>query len=189
VIAATNRDLRVALEKGTLRRDLYYRLNVLTLELPPLRERREDIPLLARRFLETSSTAMRKRGLTLDSDVIAAFQAYNWPGNVRELQNVIARLVALASSSHITLADLPASIGSSAPRPTSPQALPSPRASRRSGQVSELDMAQERAELLALIKSARTMSEAAAQLGITRSTLYRRLERCGLQPRRIFAAI
>jgi sigma-54 dependent transcriptional regulator, acetoin dehydrogenase operon transcriptional activator AcoR len=190
VIAATNRDLRVALEVGALRRDLYYRLNVLTLELPALRERREDIPLLARRFLETSSIAMRKRGLTLDAEVIAALQAYDWPGNVRELQNVIARLVALASSSHITLADLPATIGASASSRRSLPAPATPRHSRRPAHaVSELDVAEERAELLALIKSARTMSEAAARLGITRSTLYRRLERCGLQPRRIFAAI
>jgi sigma-54 dependent transcriptional regulator, acetoin dehydrogenase operon transcriptional activator AcoR len=190
VIAATNRDLRAALEHGALRRDLYYRLNVLTLDLPPLRERREDIPLLARRFLETSSTAMRKRGLTLDTEVIAALQAYDWPGNVRELQNVVARLVALASTSHITLADLPSSIGASVPSRASRPAPDAPGHSRRSGRsMSELNMAEERAELLALIKSARTMSEAAAQLGITRSTLYRRLERCGLQPRRIFAAI
>jgi transcriptional regulator of acetoin/glycerol metabolism len=193
VIAATNRDLRVALEDGALRRDLYYRLNVLTLELPALRERREDIPLLARRFLETSSIAMRKRGLTLDAEVIAALQAYDWPGNVRELQNVIARLVALASSSRITLADLPATIGPSATSASSRSSLPAPDATRHSRRpvrsVSELDVAEERAELLALIKSARTMNEAAARLGITRSTLYRRLERCGLQPRRIFAAI
>jgi transcriptional regulator with PAS, ATPase and Fis domain len=190
VIAATNRDLRAALADGSLRRDLYYRLNVLTLELPPLRERREDIPLLARRFLETSSTAMRKRRLTFDAEVITALQGYVWPGNVRELQNVVARLVALASSSRITLADLPASIGASPPSRAPLPAPDSPRQSHRSRRsVSELDVAEERAELLALIKSARTMCEAAARLGITRSTLYRRLEHLGLQPRRILAAL
>jgi transcriptional regulator with PAS, ATPase and Fis domain len=168
VIAATNRDLQAALADGSLRRDLYYRLNVLTLELPPLRERREDIPLLARHFLETSSTAMRKGGLTFDAEVINALQGYDWPGNVRELQNVVARLVALASSSRITLADLPASIGASPPSRAPLPAPDSPRQSRRSRRsVSELDVAEERAELLALIKSARTMGEIAAQLGIT----------------------
>jgi sigma-54 dependent transcriptional regulator, acetoin dehydrogenase operon transcriptional activator AcoR len=190
VIAATNRDLRAALADGSLRRDLCYRLNVLTLELPPLRERREDIPLLARRFLETSSTAMRKRGLTFDAEVITALQGYVWPGNVRELQNVVARLVALASSSHITLADLPASIGVDPPSQAPLPAPDSPRPSHRSRRsVSELEVAEERSELLALIKSARTMGEAATRLGITRSTLYRRLERLGLQPRRILAAL
>jgi sigma-54 dependent transcriptional regulator, acetoin dehydrogenase operon transcriptional activator AcoR len=190
VIAATNRDLRAALADGSLRRDLYYRLNVLALELPPLRERQEDIPVLARRFLETSSTAMRKRGLTFDAEVVTALQGYVWPGNVRELQNVVARLVALASSSHITLADLPATIGANPPSRAPLPAPDSPRQPHRSRRsVSELDVAEERAELLALIKSAHTMGEAAARLGITRSTLYRRLERLGVQPRRILAAL
>jgi len=133
---------------------------------------------------------MRKRGLTFDAEVITALREYDWPGNVRELQNVVARLVALASSSRITLADLPASFGASPPSGAPLPAPDSPRQSHRSRRsVSELDEAEERAELLALIKSARTMGEAAAQLGITRSTLYRRLERLGLQPRRFLAAL
>jgi transcriptional regulator of acetoin/glycerol metabolism len=187
VIAATNRDVQAALAEGTMRRDLYYRLNVLTLELPPLRERREDIPVLARRFVESSSAAMRKRGLELEGDVIAALQAYDWPGNVRELQNVAARLVALATSARITLADLPAPIRSSAGRPATTPTAPTaarPQASSAPGDT----VADERARLLALIESVPTMREAAARLGVTRSTLYRRLERCGLQPKRIFGA-
>jgi DNA-binding NtrC family response regulator len=133
---------------------------------------------------------MRKRGFTFDPEVITALQGYDWPGNVRELQNVVARLVALASSSRITLADLPASIGASPPSRAPLRAPDSPRQSPRSGRsTSEVNVAGERAELLALIKSAPTMGEAAAQLGITRSTLYRRLERLGLQPRRILAAL
>ena len=126
-MCATNRDLLQEEAQGRFRRDLYYRIAGWTCRLPPLRERREDIPLLARRFLETSSTAMRKRGLTLDTEVIAALQAYDWPGNVRELQNVVARLVALASTSHITLADLPSSIGASVPsRASRPAQRPRP---------------------------------------------------------------
>jgi sigma-54 dependent transcriptional regulator, acetoin dehydrogenase operon transcriptional activator AcoR len=187
VIAATNRDLQAALAKGTVRQDLYYRLNVLTLELPPLRERREDIPLLARRFLETSAAAMHKRGLELGDDVIAALRAYDWPGNVRELQNVIARLVALGSTSRITLADLPASM-------REPDGAHSATAngldtsSRIPNTALSASTGEERAQLLALIRSSPTMGAAAASLGITRSTLYRRLERCGLQPKRVFGS-
>ncbi len=186
VIAATNRDVQAALVEGTMRRDLYYRLNVLTLELPPLRERREDIPVLARRFVESSSAAMRKRGLELDGDVIAALQAYAWPGNVRELQNVIARLVALATSTRIALAELPVPIRESAGEPTTTPTPTATAARRPAGSAPGDTLADERARLLALIESVPTMREAAARLGVTRSTLYRRLERCGLQPKRVF---
>jgi transcriptional regulator with PAS, ATPase and Fis domain len=187
VIAATNRDLHEAISTGRVRRDLYYRLNVLTLELPPLRERREDIPLLARRFLESSCAIMRKRGLQLDDTVMTALQEYDWPGNVRELQNVIARMVALASASRITLADLPPAIlRAPAGRPTAaPTAI---RSRPVAAAESDPALAEERTQLLALIGSVSTMREAAARLGVTRSTLYRRLERCGLQPRRTFGA-
>jgi transcriptional regulator of acetoin/glycerol metabolism len=186
VIAATNRDLDSALADGAMRRDLYYRLNVITLELPPLRERPEDIGLLARRFLEASAATMHKRGLELSEEVLDALRAYNWPGNVRELQNVIARLVALASSSPIVLTDLPAPIRdayhgrSAGSRSTrgGPPARTSP----------DPALVRERAQLLAQIRSYPTMSAAAASLGITRSTLYRRLERLGLQPKRVFGS-
>jgi transcriptional regulator of acetoin/glycerol metabolism len=187
VIAATNRDLRSALADGTMRRDLYYRLNVLTLELPPLRERREDIPVLARRFLETSAAAMHKGGVELDDEVVAVLRAYDWPGNIRELQNVIARLVALASSPRITLADVPVSIRDAAARAVPTMVADAPTAKPRAD-VAGLDgtVAEERNRLLAAVRAFPTMSAAAASLGVTRSTLYRRLERCGLQPKRIF---
>ncbi len=188
VIAATNRDLGTALSDGSMRRDLYYRLNVLTLELPPLRERREDIPLLARRFLEVSAAAMHKRGLELDNEVIAALRSYDWPGNVRELQNVVARLVALSSSSRITLADLPAPMREAVdPRPMAASNT-GDTVPRSAGGARDPALAEDRARLLALIRSFPTMAAAAASLGITRSTLYRRLERFGLQPKRVFGA-
>jgi transcriptional regulator of acetoin/glycerol metabolism len=186
VIAATNRDLRTALAQGSMRRDLYYRLNVLTLELPPLRERREDIPLLARRFLDVAGATIGRRGLELDAEVMTVLQSYDWPGNVRELQNLMARLVALTSSARITVGDLPAEIrGKAPPSPPIPstEARWTPQAHRRSAD----SLAHERAELLALIESTSTMNEAAARLGVTRSTLYRRLERCGLRPKRLFS--
>jgi sigma-54 dependent transcriptional regulator, acetoin dehydrogenase operon transcriptional activator AcoR len=184
VIAATNRDLPTALADGRMRQDLYYRLNVLTLELPPLRERREDIALLARRFLEASAAAMHKRGLQLGDDAIAALRAYDWPGNVRELQNVIARVVALSRSTRITLVDLPASMREYVVAP--PSAGATGTRARASSDELTGPLREERDRLLALIHSSPTMNAAAASLGVTRSTLYRRLERCGLQPKRVF---
>lgn len=188
VIAATNRDLPTALAEGRMRRDLYYRLNVLTLELPPLRERREDIALLARRFLDAAAAAMHKRGLELDDDAMAALRAYDWPGNVRELQNVIARLVALSRSTRITLADLPAATRGQVAATPAASATGQGTLSRAPGEEPNGTVREERARLLALIHSSPTMSAAAASLGVTRSTLYRRLERCGLQPKRVFGS-
>jgi sigma-54 dependent transcriptional regulator, acetoin dehydrogenase operon transcriptional activator AcoR len=195
IIAATNRDLGRALEEGGLRTDLFYRLAVLTIELPPLRHRREDIPALAQHFLERSATALGRRGLTIDPMAMAALSAYHWPGNVRELQNVIARAAALATSSHLLLADLPAVIRSSGlnDRPASAAraenlgpAAPPDSEGGRSAQATALD--PDRARLLDIIASTSTMAEAAEVLGIDRSTLYRRLQRYGLQPKRVFGA-
>lgn len=101
IVAATHRDLRQAIQAGTFREDLYYRLNVVPLRLPPLRERREDIPLLARHFL----AQCREAGggyRTLDEDAMTRLQAWRWPGNVRELENLIRRIVALYSQETIT---------------------------------------------------------------------------------------
>lgn len=93
VVAATNRDLRACVRAGRFREDLYYRLSVFPIELPPLRERREDIPLLAAHFLRESATRIGVRGLRLGRSQLAQLQAHDWPGNVRELQNVIERAV------------------------------------------------------------------------------------------------
>jgi transcriptional regulator with GAF, ATPase, and Fis domain len=95
VVAATNRNLLAACESGAFRADLYDRLNVLPLAIPPLRARREDVPLLARHFLALASASNDRRDMVLDEGAIAALGAYAWPGNVRELKNVIERLVIL----------------------------------------------------------------------------------------------
>jgi len=96
VVAATNRDLVAACESGAFRPDLYDRLNVLPLSIPPLRARREDVPLLARHFLELAASANDRRDMRLEDDAIAVLAGYSWPGNVREVKNVIERLVILA---------------------------------------------------------------------------------------------
>ncbi len=99
VIAATTLDLRQMMESGRFRKDLYYRLNVIALQLPPLRERKDDVPLLARHFLEKYASENHKAGLELTPDALEVLNRYEWPGNVRELENVIERAVVLASGS------------------------------------------------------------------------------------------
>jgi two-component system, NtrC family, response regulator AtoC len=110
VIAATNRNLEAALEKGLFREDLYHRLNVVTLSLPPLRERRDDIPVLSAYFMQKYSMATRRNLSEIAGDVMEKLLAYNWPGNVRELANVIERAVVLGSGSTLGLEDLPGRI-------------------------------------------------------------------------------
>jgi two-component system response regulator HydG len=116
LIAATNRDLRAAVDAGEFREDLYYRLNVIALTSPPLRARRDDIPLLAEHFVETYCAKNKKEPLAVDRDAIEQLVAYDWPGNVRELQNVIERAVVLNTSGAIRLADLPTPVARAEPQ-------------------------------------------------------------------------
>ena len=103
IIAATNVDLRQAVREGSFREDLYYRLNVITIDLPPLRSRREDIPLLATHFLERFSEENQLELRQLAPEAMRAMVDYEWPGNVRELEHVIERGVVLSSATVITL--------------------------------------------------------------------------------------
>lgn len=110
IIAATNRDLERQLKEGQFREDLFYRLNVIHLHVPPLRERREDIPELARHFVNRACTRLKVPIKQIHRDVMSVLENYRWPGNVRELENIIERAVALEPSSVITLSALPASL-------------------------------------------------------------------------------
>jgi two-component system NtrC family response regulator len=107
VVAATNKDLMQEVEAGRFRLDLYYRLNVITLHLPPLRERREDIPLLVAHFLRKYAEQNAKEVTGMQQQALERLQGYDWPGNVRELENVIERAVVLAKASTISIAELP----------------------------------------------------------------------------------
>ncbi len=109
IIAATNKDLEEEIKKGRFREDLYFRLNVIPIEVPPLRERKDDIPLLVEEFLQEFS----KGRITMDEDAINALLHYDWPGNIRELRNLIERLVILSKGGRITLDDLPDNLSSS----------------------------------------------------------------------------
>jgi DNA-binding NtrC family response regulator len=107
IIAATNKDLKHEVQEGAFREDLFYRLNVVTIKLPRLAERREDIPLLISHFMEKYSTALRKNIASITPEAIEILSGYGYPGNVRELENIIERAVALADGEVVEVEDLP----------------------------------------------------------------------------------
>lgn len=107
VIAATNKDLETAIQEGAFREDLFYRLNVITINMPPLRERREDIPLLADHFIKKYNTALNKKVKGIEPSALEVLENYDYKGNVRELENIIERAIALTDNNKITVDDLP----------------------------------------------------------------------------------
>lgn len=111
VVTATNKSLREAVRAGTFREDLYYRLNVVTLRLPPLRERKEDIPLLVRHFVQKHHEESKGPAFEVSEEALSVLQRYDWPGNVRELENCVVRAMVLAKSQVIQVDDLPSEIG------------------------------------------------------------------------------
>jgi two-component system response regulator HydG len=171
ILAATNRDLETAVAQGSFRRDLYFRLNVLSLRIPPLRERRQDIPLLASNFLERLSHASG-RTHELSDDAMKALLAYDWPGNVRELENCLERCCALTSGALIHTVDLPSCI-TGAPARTLSQA---PEA--RIIPMADLEK-QTILSTIAQLSGDKLM--AAKLLGIGKTTLYRKLKEYGAQ--------
>ena len=173
-IAATNRDLAREAERGTFRRDLYYRLNVVTLRLPPLRDRKEDIPELVAHFL--AQRGLRHR---LSSELMAELQSYDWPGNVRELENCIERMTAFNSGPLLHTADLPSALAG--PRLVCDSPLPAAagRAQPQPG-VRRLDEMEREAIVQALSYTNGDRSRAAELLGIGRTTLYRRMKAYGV---------
>jgi transcriptional regulator with PAS, ATPase and Fis domain len=110
ILAATNRDLESAVSAGAFRKDLYYRLNVVSLEMPPLRDRREDIPMLARYFAAKHGKRVTRKLAGLSPEALARLEAYDWPGNVRELENAIERAVVLGATELIIPEDLPEAV-------------------------------------------------------------------------------
>jgi len=164
IIAATNRDLETFLKEGKFREDLYYRLNVIRIEVPPLRERRGDIAALAGNFLEKLNRQMGRRVRGLEPDAMARLQAYSFPGNVRELENRIERAYILCTSGLITARDLG--------EPFSQAARP-PRTGRLHDQERELI---ERV----LAKHGGNRTRAAAELGISRRTLFNKMREAGI---------
>jgi DNA-binding NtrC family response regulator len=166
-IAASNRDMKTWVAEGRFRQDLYYRLNVVNLHIPPLSQRREDIPLLAQHFLERSAPVMGKPVRTLSDEALALLKAYDFPGNVRELENIIERGVALCQGDTLETAHLPDDL-----RDLSIRAF-----RRRDGKVIPLED-QERDYILWVLDEAHGNQTLAAQmLGIDRVSLWRKLKR------------
>jgi two-component system NtrC family response regulator len=174
VVAASNRDLKEEVEAGRFREDLYYRLNVVHLHLPPLRQRQEDIPLLAGHFISKYVQENLRDKTRVTPEALKLLVQYSWPGNIRELENVMERAVILCSNNTITPQDLPAEL---APAATDsrleidrfiPLDTPLPEA---------LDAIEEQMIRRALEKSGQVQVRAAELLGITKSLLQYKLKK------------
>jgi DNA-binding NtrC family response regulator len=175
LIAASNRDLRALVSEGKFREDLYYRLNVVQIRVPPLRERKDDIPLLANAFLKEISQRDGKPFRPLAPDAMDCLLRYDWPGNVRELKGAIDSGVTLASGPQIFLPDLPLTISQNAGSTFGNSA-------EKSGQMNLHDQ-EMRLIMRALEESGGNRTEAAKKLGISRRTLHRRLRELNISER------
>jgi DNA-binding NtrC family response regulator len=194
VVSATNVDLRRAIDEGRFREDLYFRLNVIELYVPPLAERPEDIPPLSEHFLSRFADAAPEGSPRVLADAaVSALAHHDWPGNVRELQNRIQRATLVARGTELTIEDL--GLGASSPPPirrsrltppsmpavTPPAFAPGPSVLGSSPVANEAGAAQEKATIEeALIRTSGIVSKAAAELGVSRQALYRRMERLGI---------
>jgi DNA-binding NtrC family response regulator len=170
VVAATNRNLEDEVAAGRFREDLYFRINVVTIRLPPLRERPSDIPLLARHFLAKYAARERRADTSVAREAMEALERYPWPGNVRELENVIERALALSKDGVVLVSDLP-------PEVPGIQAVPPPGLVDDRPTLSELER---RYIEMILRETGGNKKRAAEILGIDRRTLYRTLERHGI---------
>ena len=169
VIAATNRDLKAEVEKGTFREDLFFRLNVVSTTLPRLADRREDIPLLVRHFIDKYALAFRKSVHGIDEQALGALTGYSFPGNVRELENIIERAVALTDGQTIGLLDLPEDIRNLEFDTLEGDGLPT------------LAEVERRYVIRILEKTGYNKRLAAQVLGVPRTTLWRKLKEYGVE--------
>ncbi|MBZ0271315.1 sigma-54 dependent transcriptional regulator [bacterium] len=184
LVTATNVDLRQEVAAGRFREDLYYRLNVVHLRLPPLRERTEDLDMLARQFIERANKRVKKRVTGIGPDAWARLRAHAWPGNIRELENVIERAVLLAEGDTIAASDLPDELAHAAPGPGS-RAVPAPGAEAAGfdlKQASREAAARVEIELIgaALKKTRGNVTQAAKILGLSRKGLQIKMREYGL---------
>lgn len=171
IISATNKDLEDEMKKGEFREDLYYRISVFPIKLPPLRERREDIPLLAGHFLQKYAKQEGKSIEGITPDALDLMMAYHWPGNVRELENAMERAMVLASGPEIGAKDLPAAVRS----------LGEKRIYESDNTLASwIEKLEEEALRQALLECEGNISQTAKKLGIGRATIYRKAKKYGL---------
>jgi two-component system, NtrC family, response regulator AtoC len=169
IISATNRDIAPAVQKGMFREDLYYRLSVITIEIPPLRNRKEDIPFLSQKFISTFNAKYAKTISSVSPDVMEVFLGHNWPGNVRELKNCVERAVIYCETSSLQLDSLPSQY-----RHASPHGAVSSFAERTNEMTKEIILG-------ALHQSEGSRQKAAELLRIDRKTLYNNMKKLGLR--------
>jgi len=172
LVAATNRDLRQAMLQGQFREDLFYRLNVVPIIVPPLRERRDDVPLLATRFLQRAALRQHKKVTGFSADAMSLLTRHDWPGNVRQLEHLIERLVILTRSEEIQASDIPAEIAGTL--------ATGPSASTREKGAARIDDLERQAIADALRQSQGHVGQAARLLGLGRATVYRKIRQYSL---------
>jgi two-component system NtrC family response regulator len=179
ILAATNQDLKVAVSEGTFREDLYYRLNVVAIEVPPLREHQDDIPLLASHFVEKYGRETGRSQLTLDPGTIEVLKRHPFPGNVRELENIIERAVILSRGAAIRPRDLPADLSEAPAQVLDLDQLELPPGA---GLNQALEEIERKFIAAALRRTGGVQAQAAEALGLTKQTLYAKMKKYNLAP-------
>jgi transcriptional regulator with GAF, ATPase, and Fis domain len=178
VITATHRNLKKAVEDGHFREDLYYRLNVIPIEIPPLREHKSDIPLLVHHFIDQFNKSKKRNIQGLEEEALKRLKDYDWPGNIRELENMIERIAILTNNEVITLSDLPERIQAIAPQD---QVLPLEIPEEGIFLDSAVNEFERKLILQALIKTGWVKNKAAQLLNLNRTTLIEKIKRQNLQ--------
>ena len=182
LITATNRNLKEMVDRGEFREDLYYRLNVLSVHIPPLRERTEDVPPLLNHFLRVFAVENGKKIDGFSPEALKVLTSYSWPGNVRELRNCVERMVVMARGSTLTLGDVPADIRTAAAGHSPATSAPGANVESDATASASLDINSNERNLIkrALDQCDGNRTRAAEQLGISRRTLHRKLKTYGL---------
>jgi len=180
IIAATNRDLKALVKEGKFRDDLYYRLNIVTITLPPLRERREDLPLLVDFLIKKINKDLHKNIAGVSPDMMDVFMQYRWPGNIRELENLLVRASVIARGQILGKVDFPDLLGGALEEAGGGEGKDEKPGMDASGRLLTLDEVEERHIRLVISKIGRNKGEICEALGISRPTLERKLEKYGI---------